>query len=105
MVRSVSAVARKRMPVDSSLVLQGNVGDLVRQGKNDMKVGTVEKFRLPVLKPLGTGQGLAFGTVAVRTRVVPHALVAAPVTHFDVTAESGRAARLNRLHHTPLCGR
>src|SRR5216117_3552561 len=32
-----------------------------------MKVGTVEKFRLPVLKPLGTGQGLAFGTVAVRT--------------------------------------
>src|SRR5207249_10568722 len=70
-----------------------------------MKVGTVEKFRLPVLKPLGTGQGLALGTVAVRTRVVPHALVAAPVTHFDVTAESGRAARLNRLHHTPLCGR
>src|SRR5436309_2082326 len=38
-----------------------------------MKIGTVEKFRLPVLKPLGTGQGLAFGTVAVRTRVVPHA--------------------------------
>src|SRR5437867_9173778 len=51
MVRSVSAVARKRMPVDSSLVLQGDVGDLVRQGKNDMKVGTVEKFRLPVLQP------------------------------------------------------
>ena len=39
-----------------------------QQGKNDMKVGTVEKFRLPVLKPLGTGQGLALGTVAVRTR-------------------------------------
>src|SRR5438034_11545529 len=33
-----------------------------------MKIGTVEKFRLPVLKPLGTRQGLALGTVAVRTR-------------------------------------
>src|SRR5882724_10031880 len=88
--------------VNCPFVLQGNVGDLFRHGKDDVKVLGFQNLGLTVFDPLGAGQGLAFWTVAVRTRVVPNALLAAPVTHFQVTAESGRAARFNRCHHAAL---
>ena len=52
--------------VDGPLILQADVGNLSRHGKDDMKIRAVEKFRLSVFDPLGAGQGLAFGTVAVR---------------------------------------
>ena len=89
--------------IDDALVLQGNVGNLFRHGKDDMKVLGLEKFRLPVFNPLGAGQRLTFRTVTIRTGVVPDALVAAAVTHFDVAAQSGGAARFNGFHHAPLC--
>ena len=54
--------------IDDALVLQGNVGNLFRHGKDDMKVLGLEKFRLPVFNPLGAGQRLTFRTVTIRTR-------------------------------------
>src|SRR5881628_3120953 len=88
--------------IDGALVLQGNVGNLFRYGKDDMKILGLEKFRLPVFDPLGAGQRLTFRAVTIRTGVVPEALVAAAVTHFDVTAQGGGAAPLNGSHHAPL---
>src|ERR1700674_580979 len=91
--------------IDSPLVLEGDVGDLFRHRKYNVKIGNLEKFGLPVLDPLGARQGLAFGTVTVGTGVIPDALMAAPVTHLDVTAESSGAAQFNRFHHPSLCSR
>jgi len=89
--------------LDDPLVLQGDLGNPLRYGKDDMKISNVKKFGLSVMDPLGARQGLAFWTVTVRTGVVPDALVAAPVTDLDVTAESGGAAHFNRCHHASLC--
>ena len=89
--------------IDGALVLQGNVGNLFRYAKDDMKILGLEKFRLPVFDPLGAGQRLTFRAVTIRTGVVPDALVAAAVTHFEVTAQGGGAAPFNGSHHAPLC--
>jgi hypothetical protein len=73
MVLRVSAVAWKNA-IDGPLVLEGDVGNLFRHRKYNVKIGNLEKFGLPVLDPLGAGQGLAFGTVTIRTGVIPDAL-------------------------------
>jgi hypothetical protein len=75
--------------IDDPLVLQGDLGNPLRHGKNNMKVSNVEKFGLSVFEPLGACQGLAFGTVPVRAGVVPDALVAAPVADLDVSVSDG----------------
>src|SRR2546428_7294425 len=85
--------------VDGPLVLQGDIGNLFGHCKDNVKIGNVEKLGLSVLNPLGARQGLAFGTVTVGAGIVPEALVAATVTDFDMTAESGRAAPFNGCHH------
>src|SRR5437867_10494616 len=52
--------------IDGALVLQGNVGNLFRHGKDDMKVLGLEKFAPPVFDPPGAGQRLTFGTVTIQ---------------------------------------
>ena len=52
--------------VDGASVLQGDVGNLFRHGKDDVKIFGVQNLGLPVLDPLGACEGLALGTVAVR---------------------------------------
>ena len=89
--------------IDGPLVLEGDIGNLFRHRKDDVKILGFQNLRLPVFDPLGTRQGLALGTMTIRTRVEPNTLLAAPVTRFDVTAKSGRAARFNRCHHAALC--
>jgi len=93
----------KENAIDGPLVLQGNSGNLFRYSKDDVKILGFQNLGLAVFDPLGAGQRLAFGTMTIRTRVEPNTLLAAPVTHFDVTAESGRAARFNRGHDAALC--
>lgn len=95
----------KKNAVNSPFVLQGDIGNLLRHGEDDMEILGVEQFRFAILKPLGAGQRLAFRAVTVRTGVVPNALLSAAITHFDMTAQNGGAARLDGFHHTPLCGR
>src|SRR5438105_954144 len=81
--------------IDGSLVLKGDIGDLFRHRKNDVKILGFQNLGLSIFDPLGAGQRLTFGTVTVRTRVEPHTLLAALVTHFDVAAENGSAARFD----------
>ena len=53
--------------VNHPLVLVRDCGDLLRYREDNMKVGNLEKLRLPLFDPLRSGQTLAFGTVAIAT--------------------------------------
>src|SRR5882724_10565473 len=79
----------KEDAVDHLLILVGYRGDLFRHGEHDMKVLAVEKFRLPVLKPLRPSQTLAFGTMPIPAAIVGVAFVATLIATFQVAAESG----------------
>ena len=88
--------------VDHLLVLVGDGSDLLRHGKDDVKIGRIEEFGLPILDPLRPGQRLAFGAVPVAARVEAMALMAALVAAFEVAAESRRAAHLDGGHDASL---
>ena len=51
--------------VDGPLVLQGNLCNLFRHSKHDMKIRALKKLRFSVLKPLGPSQRLTLWTVTV----------------------------------------
>src|SRR4030095_4650036 len=61
--------------IDGPLVLEGDIGNLFRHSKDDVKILGFQNLGLPVFDPLGAGQGLAFWTVTIRTRVEPNTLV------------------------------
>src|SRR5438067_2324696 len=70
-----------------------------------MKVGHRQQIGQPRFQPLGLGQRLALGTVAIATRVVRDALPTTGVTPVEMTAEHAGAARFNSAHHAPLLWR
>ena len=86
--------------VDDHLVLEGDDGDLVGHGENNMEVRHVEQFRPPVLEPLSPGQPLALRAVPVAAGVVRDALLATVIATLDVTTERGGTAGLDRGHGT-----
>jgi hypothetical protein len=51
--------------IDDLLVLQGNGGDGLRYGEDDMKILSVEKLGSTVFQPLGARQRLALWAVAI----------------------------------------
>src|SRR5208282_4962840 len=51
--------------IDYFFVLVGNRGNLLRHGKDDVKIGHFQKLGLAVLNPLGAGQRLAFGAMPI----------------------------------------
>jgi len=51
-----------------------------------------KKFGAALLQPFGPGQGLALGTMAIGTRIIRIALVAALVALFQMAAERRRPA-------------
>ena len=77
--------------VDHLLVLVGDRGNLVRHREDDVEVLAVEKFGLAVFDPLGAGQRLALGAMAIRARPVANALM--PALHR--TARSVRREPLS----------
>jgi hypothetical protein len=91
--------------VDDSLVLERDHLDLLRHREHNVEVRYVEQFRVTVLEPLGPGETLTLRTVAVAARVVRHTLMTAIIASFDVAAESGGAATLDRVHGAPPRGR
>jgi len=61
----------------------------VRQGKHQMEVSYGQKLRGLLIKPLGLGQRLAFGTVAVTAGVISRVLKAASVALLKVPPALG----------------
>ena len=88
--------------VNGSLVLEGDVGNLFRDGKDHVKILGLQNLGLPILDPLGARKGLAFGTVAVRAGVVGNTLMTAMIADLDVTAKSGGTAAFNGGHDASL---
>jgi hypothetical protein len=70
-----------------------------------MKIGTFEKFGLSILDPLRPGQRLALGAVAIPAAIEGVTFIAALIAAFEVAAEHGSAAHLDRGHDAPLCHR
>ena len=77
--------------VDRRLVLPGDVGDRRRQGEHDMVIGHRQEVGLAGGKPVPGGRALAFGAMAVATRVVGDVGMAAVAAGRHVSAERRRA--------------
>ena len=88
--------------IDHPLVLIGDVGDLRRQGEDEMEVAGGQQLCLPVFQPVSCRNALALGTMPVAARVVGDADVAAVGAAFHVSAQGCCAAALNRTHHLQL---
>jgi hypothetical protein len=74
----------------------------VRQRKDDMHVGHVEKLTLPRGEPAVTRLGLTRRTVAISTRVVGDGPMSAGAALIDMAAERGGPTPLHRAEHGPL---
>ena len=79
--------------VQHACIGQRQLGHFPRQGEDDMVIVDRQQRLRFLVQPASAGQGLAFGAVAVAARIVSDPLVATVETLFDVSAESGRAAR------------
>jgi hypothetical protein len=56
MVRSVSAVIPEEDAQDQFFILVSDVGDLLRDSKDDVKIANLQEFRLAVFDPFGARQ-------------------------------------------------
>src|SRR5215472_4038133 len=88
--------------VDHSLVLVSDRGNLFRHRKDHVEVLGIQKFGAAFLEPFRAGERLTFGTVSIRARVVSIALMATPVTPFEMTAKNSGATDLDRRHDATL---
>src|SRR4051794_30486972 len=78
--------------IDHFLVLVGQGGDLSRNRKDDVIVGTIQQLSLPILDPLCSSQTLAFGAMAIPAAVKAVAFLATLVATLEMTAQCSRAA-------------
>src|SRR5712692_4403926 len=74
----------------------------MRQGQDAMEIGNIEEISETRVDPAHPGEGLALGTVAIATRVVPHDLRSTLVALRYVASQGRRAARRDGLHHPQL---
>src|SRR5689334_3439357 len=88
--------------VDHRLVLVGNPTDLGRQGEDQVEVADRQQVGFASGKPVPRRRALAFGTMAVATRVISDPAVATVLTALDMSAEGGRATLLDRRHYLEL---
>jgi hypothetical protein len=84
--------------IDDSLVVERDVGDLGRQGEDDVEVSDRQQVGLALGQPGARGGALALGAVPVAAAVIGDPLMAAVFTSLDMTAQGCRAAMLDRRH-------
>ena len=89
---------------DRFFVLISDGGHLFRHGEDDVEVLAVEKLGLTVLNPLCARQALTLCAMPIAAAVVSIALVGAATALFDMAAEGGGPAQLDRTHNAPLGG-
>jgi hypothetical protein len=88
--------------VDHRLVAEGDLGGGRRQGENDMEVGHRQQLGLARGQPVGAGQALTFGAVAVAAGVVGIADQPAVSTVLGMPTQRRRPARLDRCQDPAL---
>jgi hypothetical protein len=79
--------------------------EFVWQSQDTMEIGDVSQLGATRLDPAQLGQGLALGTMAIATRVVPQDLGPTPVALRQVAPQGRGTARLDGLHHPQLLAR
>ena len=67
-----------------------------------MEIGRRQQFGVALFEPLGSGQGLALGTMPIRTRVIGIPFVPALVTAFQMAAQFGCATQFYGAQYTLL---
>src|SRR5689334_7557081 len=80
--------------VNNCLVLVGDGGNLLRHGKDHVKVGDLQEFGLTVLDPLRPCQRLTLWAMAIATGVEAIPLMAALIAAFEVPTQRRCAAHL-----------
>jgi len=88
--------------VEEIFVLVSNGSDRFGDRENDMKIVRRENFGGSFFDPLRTSKRLTFWAMTVAAAVVAGPLVITAVAPLEVTAESCRAAELDRGHDAPL---
>ena len=88
--------------IDDGFVVKGDVGDLGRQGENDVMVGRGQQIGFAFGQPVPGGGALAFGAVAIAAAVVGDARMCAVLAALDMAAEGRCAATLDRRHDLQL---
>src|SRR6516164_6202567 len=81
--------------VDHRLVLGGDWSDLGGQRKDHVEIADRQQIGLARCKPMLCRRTLTLRAMAVATRVVGDAAVAAILAALDMATECGRAALLN----------
>ena len=88
--------------VNHARVLEGKLSERIREGEDYVVVGHREQFALASFKPLGFGQRLALGTVAVAARVINGELMSALIALVEMPAERGCSTLLDCAQHSTL---
>jgi hypothetical protein len=73
--------------VKDLLVLQGQRGEPMREGEDDVDVRRGQEFPAPRFQPTLAGPGLALGAVPIPTGVVRDGAISAAGTRIDMPAE------------------
>src|SRR6516165_3168283 len=88
--------------VNHCLVLVGDRGDLGGQREDHMEIADRQQIGLARSEPIRRRRALTFWTMAIATRVVSDAAVAAVLATLDMPAERRRTALLDRRHDLKL---
>ena len=91
--------------VDRAGILEGNRGDLVGNGEDDMEILRIEKLLPPSLDPFRSGEPLALGATAGTAAVVSDPSFATAVALFDMASERRSSAALDGSHSCASFGR
>ena len=89
-------------PIDGLFVVEGDLGNLLRHGKDHVEVGHRQQFGSALLEPVFAGQPLTSGTMAIPARAIHDVGVLAVVAPFDSAAQGGGTAVDDGLHQAML---
>src|SRR5215831_12476150 len=92
----------KEQAIEGAGVLQGQGPQVVRQGKDDMRIGRVEYLMLSGGEPRGLGGAMTCGTATVATGVIRLLFMPAVVALRDMAAEGSRATERDGPQGTVL---